>query len=85
MIDDAVFIETRGSDRRHRGLGFTVDEGGEADRVVENGAPRHGLDVAGIAGVYVVDEPADGKGVHVLAIFTQGALAARLAHAKLDA
>ena len=84
-IDDAVLIEMRGTDRRHRGLRIAVDEGGEAERIVESSAPHQGLYVTGIAGVYIIDQPTDSKGMHVLSVLTQRALAAGFADAKLDA
>lgn len=75
----------REAHRRDRRLRFAIDEGWEAVGIVEGAAAYHGFHGPRIVGMHVVDQSPDGKGVDILAFFTQRALATSFTNPKLHA
>ena len=83
-IDDPGFIELGALSSGHRVLGFDIDKGRKAVRVIEYAAATHGFEGSLFTRVDVVQEVPYGEGVDVAALSPQHPLSPGLAHPKLD-
>ena len=79
-IDDPGFIELGALSSGHRVLGFDINKGRKAVRVIKYAAATHGFEGSLFTGVDVVQEVPYGEGVDVAALSPQHSLSPGLAH-----